>query len=182
MNNMTYIHLLFLVNEQLICNIHSAYSWRATYSRFITTSIFIPHFLCHCFALFPHLWKRLNLMNITQTFSSPSLSLTNIYMNIHLAYPPPSNNSNIIVIILAAITGNFKYWTACNNPIACTWNGRSDGLHPILFTSSRPYLAKNRFLCSIRMEFVNSSPAYGIVYHNMYFFMIMIIFIEEKWE
>ena len=127
--------------------------------------------------------KRLNLKwTSLQTFSSPCFEPHNIYMHIHLAYPPPSNNSNIIVIILAAITGNFKYWTACNNPIACTWNGRSDGLHPILFTSSRPYLAKNRFLCSIRMEFVNSSPAYGIVYHNMYFFMIMIIFIEEKWE
>lgn len=109
--------------------------------------------------------------HITSNFLSITLRWTSQYIihSYNLAYPPPSNNSNIIVIILAAITGNFKYWTACNNPIACTWKGRSDGLHPILFTSSRPYLAKNRFLCSIRMEFVNSSPAYCVLPQCIYF-------------
>ena len=62
--------------------------------------------------------------------------------------------------ILHAIIGSFKYCTACNKPIACTCNGRDDGSHPILFISSNPCLAKNRFLCNINIEFVNSKPAY----------------------
>mmetsp|Transcript_26330 Transcript_26330/g.59004 ORF Transcript_26330/g.59004 Transcript_26330/m.59004 type:complete len:151 (-) Transcript_26330:27-479(-) len=77
--------------------------------------------------------------------------------NPNLPYPPPRRISNTITIMFAAITGSFRYWTAWSSPTA--WVLRGDGSMPTLLTSSSPYLARKRFLCSTSIELVNSSPA-----------------------
>lgn len=71
---------------------------------------------------------------------------------------PPSRNSNKIVKIFAAITGTFKYSTACNKPMICVFIGLCEGSHPILFTWFNPYFARTRCLFKISAALVQRRP------------------------
>lgn len=80
----------------------------------------------------------------------------------HYSYVPPKIISKIIVIAFAAITGTFRYWTACNRPMTCTCSGRCDGSHCMLLTSSSPYFARNLLRFKIKIALVHSKPAYKL--------------------